>query len=507
MHFAVISRVLGVLLMMFSLTLLVPVLVSLWFNDNNYITFLFGFVIAFGMGISLWAPTYNKKSDLRTRDGFLVVALFWIVLGMFGAVPLYFSNGLDLSITDAIFESMSGLTTTGATVITGLDNLPPSILFYRQQLQWFGGIGIIVIAVAILPLLGIGGMQLYRAEAPGAVKDSKLTPRITETGKALFNMYLLFTIACALAYKAAGMNWFDAVSHAFSTIANGGFSTHDASILYFESNAIMMICTVFMIIAAISFSLHFVAWKKPLKILAPLGSIKTLIQFRPLKLIHSFKSLSIYKTDAEVKFFLGWIVVGSITTVTYLVASNTYSFSEGFYLGIFNFVSTMTTAGFAGNYSSFPSFLPYMLFVFAFVGGCAGSTGGGMKAIRVLLLYKQGVREIHNLIHPNAVISIKIGKTTVPNRVIESVWGFFAMYVVMFIFMFLLLIATGLDLRTAFSAVGACISNLGPGMGDVAAHYGNINNPAKWILCFAMLLGRLEVFTLLVLFSPVFWRR
>lgn len=507
MHFAVISRVLGVLLMMFSLTLLVPVLISLWFDDHNYMTFLLGFCLAFSAGIALWGPARNKKSDLRTRDGFLVVALFWIVLGVFGAVPLFFSDGLDLTITDAIFESMSGLTTTGATVITGLDALPPSILFYRQQLQWFGGIGIIVIAVAILPLLGIGGMQLYRAEAPGAVKDSKLTPRITETGKALFNMYLLFTIACALAYKIAGMSWFDAVSHAFSTIANGGFSTHDASILYFDSKPIMMICTVFMIIAAISFSLHFIAWRKPLKFLAPLGSLKTLRQLQPLKFLQSFKSLSIYKTDAELLFFLGWIVVGSVITIAYLVGSHTYSFSEGFYLGLFNFVSTMTTAGFANDYSSFPSFLPYMLFVFAFVGGCAGSTGGGMKAIRVLLLYKQGIREIHSLIHPNAVISIKVGKMTVPDRVIESVWGFFAMYVVMFIFMFLLLIATGLDLRTAFSAVGACISNLGPGMGDVAAHYGNINNPAKWILCFAMLLGRLEVFTLLVLLSPAFWRR
>lgn len=481
MHFAVIARVLGVLLMMFSLTLLVPISVSLWFNDHNYMTFLWGFAVTFGSGLAIWAPVYRSRADLRTRDGFLVTALFWFVLGTFGSLPLLFSNGLDLSVTDAIFESISGLTTTGATVITGLDTLPPSILFYRQQLQWFGGIGIIVIAVAILPMLGIGGMQLYRAEAPGPVKDNKLTPRITETAKALFTTYLVFTIACAIAYKVAGMNWFEAICHAFSTIANGGFSTHDASILHYQSPAIMMICTVFMLIAATNFALHFFVWRE--------------------------KSLRHYIEDAELKFYLSWIVIGVLVTVAYLAGSQAYSFSDSFYLGTFNFVSTMTTAGFASNYSSFPSFLPYMLFIFAFIGGCASSTGGGMKAIRVLLLYKQGVREIHRLIHPNAIIAVKVGKITVPDRVIESVWGFFAMYVVAFAGMFLVLIATGLDLRTAFSAVGACITNLGPGMGEVAAHYGDINSPAKWVLCFAMLLGRLEVFTLLVLFSSAFWKR
>lgn len=481
MHFAVIARVLGVLLMMFSLTLLTPVSVSLWFNDHNYMTFLMAFGVTFGCGLAIWAPVYKSRADLRTRDGFLITALFWFVLGTFGAIPLFFSNGLDLSVTDAIFESISGLTTTGATVITGLDSLPPSILFYRQQLQWFGGIGIIVIAVAILPMLGIGGMQLYRAEAPGPVKDNKLTPRITETAKALFTMYLVFTAACAISYHLAGMEWFEAIVHAFSTIANGGFSTHDKSILHYQSPAIMMVCTVFMLIGGINFALHFFVWKK--------------------------RSLRHYFEDAELKFFLYWIVVGSVITVAYLAGSKFYPLTDSIYLGIFNFVSTMTTAGFASDYSAFPSFLPYMLFIFAFVGGCASSTGGGMKAIRVLLLYKQGVREVHRLIHPNAVISVKVGNITVPDRVIEAVWGFFAMYVVAFAAMFLVLIATGLDLKTAFSAVGACITNLGPGMGQVASHYGDINNPAKWVLCFAMLLGRLEVFTLLVLFSPVFWRR
>ncbi|WP_347329822.1 TrkH family potassium uptake protein [Marinimicrobium locisalis] len=481
MQFGTIARVLGVLLMLFSLTLLVPISVSLWFHDQNYLTFLIGFILTFGAGVGIWFPVRGRRHDLRTRDGFLITALFWFVLGLFGALPLYFSMGLNLSVTDAIFESLSGLTTTGATVISGLDQLPPSILYYRHQLQWLGGIGIIVIAVAILPLLGVGGMQLYRAEAPGPVKDNKLTPRITETAKALFLLYVMFTITCFVAYKLAGMNWFEALGHSFSTVANGGFSSHDQSLRYYDSSAILLICTVFMLIAGANFALHFVAWQE--------------------------KSLRHYLADAEFRFYSGWIIVGTLITVSVLYFTHEYGALDSVVLGFYNLASTLTTAGFASDFNYWPSFLPYMLFILAFLGGCASSTGGGMKMIRVLLLYKQGVREINRLIHPNAIIPVKVGKITVPNRVIEAVWGFFAMYVVMYIAMFLLLLMTGLDLETSFSAVGACITNLGPGMGDVAGNYGSISNPAKWILTFAMLLGRLEVFTLLVLFSPMFWRR
>lgn len=481
MQFATIARVLGVLLMLFSLTLLVPISVSLWFHDQNYLTFLIGFVLTFGAGVGIWFPVRGRRHDLRTRDGFLITALFWFVLGLFGALPLYFSMGLNLSVTDAIFESLSGLTTTGATVISGLDQLPPSILYYRHQLQWLGGIGIIVIAVAILPLLGIGGMQLYRAEAPGPVKDNKLTPRITETAKALFLLYVMFTVTCFVAYKLAGMNWFEALGHSFSTVANGGFSSHDQSLRYYDSSTILLICSVFMLIAGANFALHFVAWQE--------------------------KSLRHYLADAEFRFYSGWVIFGTLVTVSVLYFTQEYGITDSLVLGFYNLASTLSTAGFASDFNYWPSFLPYMLFILAFLGGCASSTGGGMKMIRVLLLYKQGVREINRLIHPNAVIPVKIGKITVPDRVIEAVWGFFAMYVVMYIIMFLMLLMTGLNLETAFSAVGACITNLGPGMGDVASNYGSISDPAKWILTFAMLLGRLEVFTLLVLFSPMFWRR
>lgn len=482
MHFAIISKVLGVLLMLFSITLFPPILVSVWFSDQTHLAFLTAFGITFCTGLLLWMPVYSSKQDLRTRDGFLVTALFWTVLGLFGSLPFMLSASTSLTFTDALFESMSGLTTTGATVITGLDTLPQSILYYRQQLQWLGGIGIIVIAVAILPMLGIGGMQLYRAETPGPVKDTKLTPRITETAKALFFIYLGLTIFCALGYWWAGMSVFDAIGHAYSTVAIGGFSTHDASIGYFDNPTIMLVCIFFMFFSGINFALHFFGWQE--------------------------RSINHYLSDPECRFYTRWVLIGVLVTSGFLYFSEVYDWSDSLLIGSFELVSILTTTGFGtADFSAWPTFLPFFLFWLAFMGGCAGSTAGGMKVMRVMLMYKQGMREIHRLIHPNAVIHVKVGKKAVPDRVVEAVWGFCAVYVFAFVVMFLALTTTGMDLLTAFSAVGACINNLGPGMGDVALHYGDINSPAKWVLCFAMLLGRLEVFTLLVLFSPTFWRR
>jgi trk system potassium uptake protein TrkH len=482
MHFRLISRILGVLLMLFSLTLMPPLAVSLWFNDGSYPAFLVAFFITFITGLVAWLPFYNLKQDLRTRDGFLITVLFWTVLGLFGSLPFIFSAAAQLSITDAVFESISGLTTTGATVITGLDNLPESILYYRQQLQWLGGIGIIVIAVAILPMLGVGGMQLYRTEAPGPVKDSKLTPRITETAKALFAMYLSLTVVCAACYWLAGMTLFDAIGHAYSTVAIGGFSTHDASIGYFDSRAIMFVCMVFMVLSGVNFALHFTAWRGKL-------------------LFHYWK-------DPECKFYLQMIFAGIVVTVGYLIYTDTYDPQKAFWHGSFELISILTTTGFGvADFSIWPAFLPFFLFYTAFMGGCAGSTAGGMKVVRVLLVWKQGVREIVRLIHPNAVLSIKLGNRAVSDRVVEAVWGFFAVYMLSFAGIFLILLSTGLDFTTAFSAVGATINNLGPGLGEVASHYGDMNSTAKWVLCFAMLLGRLEVFTVLVLLTPAFWQR
>ncbi len=482
MHFTIIFKVLGALLMLFSLTLFPPVLVSVWFADQSHLAFLTAFGITFCTGLALWLPLYRSRQDLRTRDGFLVTALFWTVLGLFGSLPLMLSPATALSFTDALFESMSGLTTTGATVITGLDTLPKSILYYRQQLQWLGGIGIIVIAVAILPMLGIGGMQLYRAETPGPVKDTKLTPRITETAKALFFIYLGLTVICSTAYWLAGMSLFDAICHAFSTVAIGGFSPHDASIGYFNSATIMMVCIFFMFFSGINFALHFFSWQE--------------------------RSFSQYFTDPECRFYTFWVLTGILVTTSFLYITDTYGLKHSLLQGSFELVSILTTTGFGtADFSAWPTFLPFFLFWLSFMGGCAGSTAGGMKVMRVMLMVKQGSREIQRLIHPNAIIPVKVGRKAVPDRVVEAVWGFCAVYVFAFVVMFLILTTTGLDLVTAFSAVGACINNLGPGLGDVSQHYGDINNPAKWVLCFAMLLGRLEVFTLLVLFTPMFWSR
>jgi len=388
-----------------------------------------------------------------------------------------------MSKTDAIFESISALTTTGATVITGIDYLPKSILFYRQELQWLGGMGIIVLAVAILPMLGIGGMQLYRAETPGPVKDTKLTPRITETAKALWYLYLFFTIACAVSYWLAGMNAFDAISHSFSTVSIGGFSTHDLSIGYFDSPLIDAVAVFFMLIAGINFTLHFLFWRS--------------------------MNLDVYWQDPEFKAYL--IVLGSVCFIVcgHLVYEQIYdNYSSAITHGIFQTVSIATTTGFTtATHATWPKFLPVLLLFASFMGACAGSTGGGLKVIRILLLFKQGRREIQRLIHPNAIITIKLGDKPVGESIINSIWGFFASYVSVFAIIMLLLMATDLDQITAFSATAACINNLGPGLGDVSAHYGDINNMAKWLLCLAMIMGRLEIFTLLVLLTPTFWSK
>ena len=483
MQLLVIQRILGLLLVIFSSTLLPPIAIELYYQDGSALPFLEAFMLTLVSGILLYLPVKNQKKELRLRDGFLVVVLFWTVLGVFGGLPFYLSDTHDLSITDAVFESISGLTTTGATVIVGLDQLPHSLLFYRQEIQWLGGMGIIVLAVAVLPMLGIGGMQLFRAETPGPVKDNKLTPRITETAKALWFIYLGLTIACGIAYWVAGMGAFDAVAHAFSTVAIGGFSTHDASMGYFDNTAIELIAVVFMLLSGINFAIHF-------------GAIR-------------HRTLTPYWRDSEFKTYIGVLTVVSVITIGYLLLNHTFtSTTESIVTGLFHVVSIGTTTGFTtAEYYSWPGFLPVLLLYVSFIGGCSGSTGGGIKVIRILLLVKQGARELKRLVHPNAQIAVKIGKKPLPEKVLEAVWGFFAAYFAISALMILLLMASGLDQETAFSAVAACLNNLGPGLGDVGQNFASINDFAKWILCLAMLLGRLEIFTLLVLFTPAFWRK
>ena len=481
MRFAMALKIIGVLLILFSATMLPPLFIGLVASDGTAAAFATGFATTLFSGVAMWLLTRHLQRDLSIRDGFVVTALFWLVLGSFGAIPFWLSPQIALSPTEAIFESISGLTTTGATVITGLDELPRSLLFYRQFLQWLGGIGIIVLAVAILPMLGIGGMQLYRAESAGPSKDRKLTPRLTSTAKALFAIYLLLTIACALSYLAAGMPAFDALCHAFSTVAIGGFSTHDASLGYYNENSVLVVSSIFMLLSGINFGLHFLAWQR--------------------------RNIRIYTQDSEASFFIAVISLATVIVCCLLLYTETLNHQDSLIHGMFQTISIATTTGFTTqDFSVWPLFLPVFLLILSFMGGCVGSTGGGMKALRILLIFKQGVRELRQLLHPNAVIPLKLDSSRVQTEVISAVWSFFAVYMFCFVLIWLALLATDMDFISAFSAVIATMNNLGPGLGEVASHYSSVSEAGKLVLCLAMLMGRLEVFTLLVLLTPAFWR-
>lgn len=483
MHFSMVQRVLGVLLMIFSLSMLPPVLVGLYFGDGAILPFLEGFLWLFVLGFLAFWPVRHLKRELKLRDGFVVVVMFWTVLGATGALPFYLADRPDMSLTDAVFEAISGLTTTGATVLTGIDDLPHSILFYRQELQWLGGMGIVVLAVAILPLLGVGGMQLYKAEYPGPMKEAKLTARIADTAKTLWYIYVGITVAAAIAYRIGGMGWFDAIGHSFATVAIGGFSTHDAGFAHYDSPWLDGMATFFMLIAGANFALHFVAWNR--------------------------RSLAGYWHDSEFRFYVGVLLSMVILYSVILWGGGIY---DGFFTALryaaFNVVSYATTTGFAtADITLWPAFLPVLIVLLAFMGGSTGSTGGGMKVMRVMLLIKQGVRELKQLVHPQAELPVKIGENVVPDRVVQAVWGFFSAYIGIFIVLTLVMMGIGLDEVTAFGAVAATLNNLGPGLGDVSGNFASVPDAAKWVGCVAMILGRLEVFTLLVLFTPVFWRR
>ena len=481
MRFPYTTKILGTLLMLFSIAQVIPGFLAYFFEEKEFVyNFIFTGFITFLIGCFLFFLASDKNGDLRTKDGFIITIFFWTVLGFFGSIPFYLANLEGVSYIDSLFESISGLTTTGATVLVGLDEMPRSLLFYRQLLQWLGGMGIIVLAVAVLPLLGVGGMQLYKAETPGPLKDSKLTPRITETAKALWFVYVTMTVACSILYKYFGMNWFDAVSHAFSTISIGGFSTHDQNFAFFDNSALRWTAIVFMVISGVNFALHYLAWTKR-------------------RVFHYFY-------DSEVKLYLSLLATTAlITYLTLYYSGNIYG--DMIVDSAFQAVSIGTTTGFlTSNYSNWPLFVPIMLLIAAFIGACAGSTGGGIKVIRALILIRQGSSEITKLIHPNAVVTIKFGKKSLDPRVSESVWGFFAVYVATFLFILMILLSQNNDFLTAFSAVGATLNNLGPGLGAVSENYQEISDISKAALCLAMLLGRLEIFTLLLLFTPSFWR-
>ena len=476
-------HVLSLVILIFGLTMLVPLAVSWGLRDGAERAFDEAILLTLAVGALLGYVTRKSKRDLRIRDGFLMVALVWTVLPAFAAVPLIVQ--LDLSFTDAYFETVSGLTTTGATILTGLDALPVSINFWRTQLVWLGGMGLIVLAVAVLPLLGIGGRQMFKAETPGPMKDSKMTPRIAETAKGLWGVYAGFSLCCLLAYHWAGMPWLDAIMHTFSTMGLGGFSSHDASFGYFNSVAIESVAIVFMLIAGMNFATHFIAL--------------------------SGRSLRAYRVDPEAGWYLA-VTLGSVVGIAiFLMAHQVYpDAGEAFRRAAFNVISIATTTGFATvDYALWPMFAPlWMLFLCSFATS-AGSTGGGIKMIRAILLYKQVNREMVRAIHPNAVYQVRIGSESVPVNILFAVLAFGFVYVACIVSMTLLLSLTGLDIITAFSAVVASINNTGPGLGQVgpSTTFTSLNDFQTWVCTFAMLLGRLEIFTLLVVLTPAFWRK
>ncbi|CAL1329261.1 TrkH family potassium uptake protein [Candidatus Providencia siddallii] len=483
MHFRAIIRVVGLLIIMFSFTMIVPTIIAIIYSDGSTQVFRKTFLTTILIGFFLWFPTRKNKEEFRVKDGFLIVVLFWLVLGSIGALPFIYLKTPNISITDAFFESFSGLTTTGATNFVGLDFLPKAILFYRQILQWFGGMGIIVLTVAILPLLGVGGMQLYRAEMPGPLKENKIRPRIAETAKTLWIIYVFITISCSISLWFAGMGVFDAITHSFAIVANGGFSTHDASLGYFNSSKINIIVIFFLIVSGCNFSLHFAAL--------------------------SNRNLRIYLQDLEFKTFIIFQFVFALICTLILYYHSVYdSFWKTLNQSFFQIVSMTTTAGFTScNFAEWPLFLPLLIICMSFFGGCAGSTGGGLKVIRVLLLLLQCFRELKRLVHPNAIYPIKIGSRILPERIIEAVWGFFSAYLLVFITSFLALVSINVDEISAFSAVTTTLNNLGPALGLFTDNFSTMNPIGKWILIFTMLFGRLEIFTILVLLTPTFWKK
>ncbi len=483
MQLSIVAKTIGLLLMVFSFAQVPPLIIDLIYSEGEYLSFVYSFALTVLGGLILWWPFKDVKKNFRLREGVLIVVCFWIVLSLFGTFPFLITDSISsLSFSEAFFESMSGLTTTGATVLNQLDELPKSILFYRQQLQWLGGMGIIVLAVAVLPLLGVGGMELYHAESSGIAKD-RLTPKLRNTAIALWKIYVSLTVLCAVGYFLSGMSIFDAVSHSFSTVAIGGFSTHDSSIGYFNSATIETIAMFFMFLAGINFSLHFVAWNN--------------------------RSLVDYIKDSEFKTYAMVLICSSIVVITVLSLNGQYeSANETVRHSLFQTISIATTTGFTSqNYISWPSAIPVFLIMMSFIGACVGSTGGGIKVVRILVMFRLGMREIHKFIRPNAQVSVKLNKSSINEKALVSVLGFFSLYAISFFLILMLLMFAGLDQVTAYSATAATMNNLGPGLGDVAQNYSSVGEAAKWILSFSMLIGRLEVLTIIAIFHKAFWRQ
>ena len=478
MNLKSILNLFSILILFFSFSYLLPIIVSIIFDDGALNIFIATLILIALLGSVGAFVTRGADSNLTQKDGFVIIVLFWVVLSLAGSIPFYLSG---MSIIDSVFESMSGITTTGATAISNIDALPESLLFYRQLLQWMGGMGLIVLAIAVMPLLGIGGGQIYKTEIPGAMGEQRLTPRIKETAQALWSIYFALTVICALLYYINGMSVFDAISHAMSTVAIGGFSTHNESIGFFNSFSIELICIIFMLLSAFSFTLHYFAIYKR----------------KPLKYIY----------DPELRFFFSILLLIIVIALLISIFNDTNN-SPSYREILFHSVSMLTTTGYSiSNTTDWPFSISFLLLIGAFIGACSGSVGGGVKSWRVLIMLNHAYKNIMKIIHPNSVLSLKIGAKSVNDQVATSVWGFFSIYVISFVVLLLVTLISGLDFESAFSAVGACLNNLGPGLGVVSENYSSISSFSKGVLAFAMLLGRLEIFTLLVILTPMFWAK
>jgi trk system potassium uptake protein TrkH len=477
-------HILGQLLIVFSGTYILPIVTSLIYSDGSMPQFAIAAAATLGAGLLLWLLTRGHKRELKSRDGFLLVTLVWVTFSAVATMPLMLIIE-NLSYTDAFFEAVSGLTTTGSTVLSRLDELPPAVNMWRHELHWLGGMGIIVLALAILPLLGVGGMQLYKAETPGPIKDTKLTPRITETAKALWLTYAGMTAVCIVILKLCGMNWFDAICHAFSVMCLGGFSTHDASLGHFQSPLIEGVLMVFMLLAAMNFARHIMAVRK--------------------------LSLGVYRGDPEIKAMLIVLTASILFVAIVLEVHGLYPdlFSSIRHVA-FNVISMATTTGFVTeDYEKWPPFVGFWFLFLSCITCNTGSTGGGIKMFRALLLGRQAIREMRLMVHPQAVEPMRIGGQVIPNRIAYAVLAFIFLYFMTIVFLTFAMLLSGLDVVSAFSAVVASMNNMGPGLGSVgpSTTFESLSNFQTWVCSLAMLLGRLEIFSILVLFTPAFWRK
>ncbi len=479
-----VAHILGLMTAYFGLLYLLPIAWSLGAGDGLADEFAIGLAANALVGLGVAVLTRRFRRELKPRDGFVLVTLAWTLMSASAVLPLMLALP-DLSFTDAYFESVSGLTTTGATVINGLGELPPSLNLWRHTMHWIGGIGIIVLALAVLPLLGVGGMQLYKASTPGPVKDEKLTPRITETAKALWFTYLVLTAGSVFLLRVAGMDWLDAVCHGFSAIALGGFSTRDASVGAFDSGAVEMVLILIMLVGATNFSRHFLAMRN--------------------------LSVQPYRRDSEGKAVLILLGASSVFVTAVLWLDGEYAgFVDSMRHATFSVVSIATTAGFVTeNYEVWPAFIPVWLIFLSCITCSTGSTGSGIKMFRTLLLVRHARRELKQLVHPSAVMPIRIGGQTVPDRIVYSVLAFIFLYFITVVVLTFAMLATGLDLVSSFSAVIASINNMGPALGTVgpSTNFSSLSDGQTWICSVAMLLGRLEITSVVVLFTATFWRK